>query len=201
MKNNLKKKIVDVAERESNFSSEIFLTREDIQRLRESIDNSRDKALIVTLWETGARLSELYNLRISDLNDWEHGIEVLIDGYTGKRKLPLIKSTPALKDWTKKHPENSNEKAYVWIDPEDEEKERVSYNYIRKLIKNAFENTGIEKISDVNHFRRSRAAVLANWLNEKEMKFWFGWQKESDLSGIMEGCSSCAGCPFSCKAR
>lgn len=197
MRTNLKERAVEIRSEEPDFSSEIFLTEEDISKLIDSADNRRDKALISVLWETGARLGELYEFKISDLSEWEQGFIVSINGYTGERELPLIESTTELRNWLKEHPKTSEGDAYVWIDQE----ERISYNYIRKTIKDLFEKANIDKISDANHFRRSRAAFLANWLDEDEIKYWFGWEKVSDLSGMMEGCSSCAGCPFSCKAR
>jgi len=45
------------------------LTEEDIQKLIKTATNTRDRALISMLWETGARMGELIDLTIGDIED------------------------------------------------------------------------------------------------------------------------------------
>ncbi|MFP4005919.1 MAG: tyrosine-type recombinase/integrase [Candidatus Hadarchaeia archaeon] len=197
----LEKMAKNISESETGFDSEVFLTEEDISELIKATDSTRDRALLSLLWETGARISELYDLKKSDLKEGEYGTIVSIDGYTGAREIPVFKSASILKEWLKEHRQKSESRSYLWIKGDGKNIEKISYNYIRKTIKELLERAGIDKIADISHIRQSRAAFLAKWLDEEEMKYWFGWQEESDITGIMQGCSSCAGCPFSCKAR
>jgi integrase/recombinase XerD len=44
---------------------ENLLTEDDIQRLIDTVDRPRDKAFIITLYESGARIGELGSLRLS----------------------------------------------------------------------------------------------------------------------------------------
>ncbi len=62
MKKNLLKK------QKRNYREIKYLTREEWQKLRGSIDNFRDKVLIELLYETGMRVGELSKLKIEDID-------------------------------------------------------------------------------------------------------------------------------------
>lgn len=81
-----------------------MLTEDDIDELLEASKNGRDRALIAVLWETGARIGELIDLTVRDLEDHHHGMKVVIDGKTGPRRLLLISSVPHLQSWFRSHP-------------------------------------------------------------------------------------------------
>jgi site-specific recombinase XerD len=90
-----------------------LLTREDIEAQIEAAKNPRDKALISMLYETGARIGELIDLTVGDIEDRDHGKKVVIDGKTGSRRLPLVRSVPHINDWLNKHP-NPEKDAPLW---------------------------------------------------------------------------------------
>ncbi len=62
MKKNLLKK------QKRNYREIKYLTREEWQKLRGSIDNFRDKVLIELLYETGMRVGELSKLKIEEID-------------------------------------------------------------------------------------------------------------------------------------
>lgn len=57
-----------------------LLTKEDIEAQIEAAYNPRDKAFIALLYETGARIGELIDLKVGDIEDREHGRKVIIEG-------------------------------------------------------------------------------------------------------------------------
>jgi integrase/recombinase XerD len=67
--------------------------------------------------DTGCRPSEILGLRIKDVvfkmaNDRQYA-EVLVNGKTGSRTVPLINSIPYVKDWIDVHPQRTNPNAYL----------------------------------------------------------------------------------------
>jgi site-specific recombinase XerD/predicted small metal-binding protein len=82
-----------------------LLTKEDIQKQIEAANNPRDKALISLLYETGARIGEIIDLTVDDIEDRQHGKKIVIDGKTGSRRIPLVESVPYLNNWLAKHPD------------------------------------------------------------------------------------------------
>ena len=90
-----------------------LLTKEDIEAQADAAKNPRDKALIWLLYETGARIGELIDLTVGDIEDRKHGKKIVIDGKTGARRLPLVESVPHLNNWLNKHP-NPEKDAPLW---------------------------------------------------------------------------------------
>lgn len=175
--------------------SEKFLDTEDVETMIDVAENSRDKALIALLWETGARISELYDLSLGDIEERKNNKLIILNGFTGKRKIPINKSIPLLEKWLSKHPDKENLDSSLWL---DQEGGKITYRYIRKMLQDTAEEAGIQKLVNPQHFRRSRAAYLTKILPQEEAIKWFGWDDKSDLSGLEMGCSDCSGCPFNC---
>lgn len=57
---------------------EELLTEEDIQKVVNAVNDVRDKALIITLYESGARIGEIASLRIKQVHFDEHGTVLII---------------------------------------------------------------------------------------------------------------------------
>lgn len=90
-----------------------LLTKEDVEKQLEECNNPRDKAFVALLYETGARIGELIDLTVGDIEDRKHGKKVVIDGKTGSRRLPLVESVPYLNKWLSEHP-NPEKNAPLW---------------------------------------------------------------------------------------
>lgn len=156
-----------------------LLTREDIDALKDGCRNTRDRAFIAMLYETGARIGELIDLTVGDIEDHDHGRKVVIDGKTGQRRLPLLEATPAINKWLNDHPEPEKDTP-LWCKLRSPE--QLSYHYIRqKLLVRAKERADIEKPVNPHHFRHSRATHLANEFKEAQLCEWFGWVQGSDV--------------------
>ena len=159
-----------------------LLTRDDVEAQVDAAKNPRDKALISMLYETGARIGELIDLTVGDIEDRNHGKKVVIDGKTGARRLPLVRSVPHINDWLNKHPKPEKD-APLWCkiqqgDPD----EPLGYRYIReKILAKNMDRAGIDKPSNPHHYRHSRASELATELKEAQLCEWFGWVQGSDV--------------------
>ena len=77
-----------IKEQKQNFLNDV-LSKEDIEKLLKSCgDNLRDKAIMLTLYKTGLRVSELLALTTKDIN--RNSIDV--EGKGGKyRRIPIVK--------------------------------------------------------------------------------------------------------------
>lgn len=159
-----------------------LLTKDEIEKQVDAAKNPRDKALIYMLYETGARIGEIIDLTVGDIEDRKHGKKVVIDGKTGARRLPLVESVPHINNWLNKHPSGEKD-APLWCKiqqggPEDQ----LGYRYIReKILKKNMERAGIDKPSNPHHYRHSRASHLATELKEAQLCEWFGWVQGSNV--------------------
>ncbi len=161
---------------------EEMLVEEEVKKLIENAKNPRDKAIIILLWETGARIGELIDLTIGSIEDHKHGYKLVVDGKTGSRRLPLIESVPYLNKWLEEHPDRENKESPLWVNiGEVNEGKKMTYHAIGKMLNDVSNRANIDKPVNPHHFRHSRATYMATRFTEAQMCEWFGWVQSSDI--------------------
>ncbi|MDK2463237.1 MAG: tyrosine-type recombinase/integrase, partial [Candidatus Korarchaeota archaeon] len=158
-----------------------LLTPDDISKMVSATTSPRNKALIILLYETGARVGELARLRISDLSPHPHGMQVHfpVEGKTGSRRVLVVASVPYLKAWLNAHPNPDNPAAPLWQAYANSPPPR--YGAICQILRRAAQAAGVRKRVNPHNFRHSRATYLANYLTEAQMNQYFGWVQGSDM--------------------
>jgi site-specific recombinase XerD/ribosomal protein L40E len=162
---------------------EEILTRDEIKKILEVCDNQRDVALISVLYESGCRIGELLNMRIKDVTFDQYGSVIVVDGKTGQRRLRLIESEPALRDWINHHPDKDNPEASLWISYKEHGK-ALERSGVIKRIKRLAKIAGIKKNVYPHLFRHSRLTHLAEDFTESDLRIWAGWGRSSKMPEI-----------------
>ncbi|MFH0978951.1 MAG: tyrosine-type recombinase/integrase [Candidatus Woesearchaeota archaeon] len=154
-----------------------IITEEEVNQVIEHGSNSvKEKALIRLLHETGARAGELLNIRIKDVVFKEKGGLVVVDGKTGERKVPIVKSVPYLIQWLDIHPFKDSKDSYLWVGESLSRRyEPLKHRGGQKLIDRCFEKAAIKKQHNYHWFRHSRATLLAPKLTEALLCKYMGW--------------------------
>ncbi len=163
---------------------EELLTEEDIQKMVNAVNDIRDKALIITLYESGARIGEIASLKIKQVHFDEQGTVLIIKGKTGMRRVRLIASDPYLRQLVNNHPAKDDPEAPLWIKKNSKEIEPLDYAAISKIIKRAAKKAGIKKRVHAHMFRHSRATFLAKYLTEAQLCQYFGWTMGSEMASV-----------------
>lgn len=162
-----------------------MLTIDEVKRLADAADNMRDKAVILCLYESGARVGEFLPIPIKHVQFDQHGCLVMIHGKTGSRRIRLIASSPTLAKWLSVHPDRMNPDAFVWTGLSNTNKgEMLSYVSLRRLLDKLRKKADVKKKINPHNFRHSRATELAKNLTEAQLCSIFGWQLGSDQPAI-----------------
>lgn len=170
------KKHVSLATAKKQINPSDIITEGDLSILIEKgCHNSRDRAFISLLHESGCRIGEMLNLRIKDIS--QDFSKIHVDGKTGKRSVPIKIISPAyLQKWLQDHPDKENPNALVWVCIEQSRKgQPLNYIGAIKLVKRAFTKSKINKKSNVHWFRHSRATINAEFMTEPMLCIYFGW--------------------------
>ena len=88
-----------------------MLTSNEIKELASHANNLRDRAFILSLYETGARIGELLSVKIKDVEFDKYGSLVNLNGKTGPRKIRILASSPAISNWLMEHPKRTDREA------------------------------------------------------------------------------------------
>jgi len=165
---------------------EDMLKEEEVELMIDTALNKRDKAIIALLWDIGARIGEIGNLRVKDIKFDDIGISILVNGKTGPRRVRAVWSVNYLKDWLKDHPNQKNPEAPLWFNfaKKTEKLEAMQYGAIRMQLNKISKKAGISKKIHPHLFRHSRCTHMASYLTEAQMNVYFGWVQGSDMPSI-----------------
>jgi integrase/recombinase XerD len=162
-----------------------ILDDEDLRLLLERTTNTRDRAFIYLLYETGCRIGEIVSLRIKDIiaSD-QYGKKITVNGKTGERTVRICDSAPSLDIWLREHPMRDDDEAPLFCGLNyDKRGEPVSDNFFRKLLRKIGKEAKISKPLYPHHFRHSAASRYAHSLTESQLNEYFGWVQGSGQSG------------------
>jgi len=135
--------------------------------------NPRDKAFLLTLWESGARIGEILELRWEDITDKGIVFDVYLDGKTGGRTVPVTDCVPILRQW--RDVQKQGREDYVFTSLQGG---RLSYGGAKKRLDVLADRAEVERKHNPHAFRKSRATFMAHQgANVFQLMKMFGWSK------------------------
>ncbi|MFC1803524.1 tyrosine-type recombinase/integrase [Thermoproteota archaeon] len=164
---------------------EELVTEEEVKKLIEVAENPRDKAFVSVLYESGCRVGELASVQLKHVTFDDYGAILLVDGKTGRRRVRVISSTPAIGTWLDNHPQKDDPEAPLWISLGTRGHHTlISYSAICSMLRRLARKANIKKKVNPHKFRHSRATHLATHLTEAQMKEHFGWTQGSNMASV-----------------
>lgn len=161
-----------------------ILTQKEVEALIDACRNTRDRALISFLYESGCRKGELLSIRIENVALTEYGAIVTIPkGKTGSRTIPIVYSASYLRQWIDVHPTKHDNTSPLFCSlyaPHN----TVTFSGLTHMFELLKERTGIKKSVYCHLFRHSRATHMATKYTEQEMKKLLGWTAGSDMAAV-----------------
>jgi integrase/recombinase XerD len=162
-----------------------LLTEDEVMKMIEVSEHPRDKAFLAGLYESGCRISEIGNLKISDISFDNYGAVAIVSGKTGMRRVRLIFSAVYFASWLDIHPGRDNPKAPLWIGVGTVGKgEAMNYSAFRALLQRVAEKAKIKKKVNPHNFRHSRSTHLSKHLTEAQMDQYLGWVQGSKMPSV-----------------
>lgn len=157
----------------SNKLPEELLTQDDIGALMDYETDAMMLALILTLYESGCRIGELFGLRRKHVQHDQIGAVLIVEGKTGMRRVRVIESAPYLDIWISEGSFRQDEPIFP-----------ISYAAFRKRLQVLAVHAGIQKRIYPHLFRHSRATFLASYLTEAQLCAYHGWTIGSSMPRI-----------------
>jgi site-specific recombinase XerD len=163
---------------------EELLTEDDVAKLAAAAENSRDRAFVLALYESDARIGELLNLRRKHVIFDQYGAILMLAGKTGDRRVRTILSGPALAQWMSDHPNKDDPESPVWLVIGDRNHAQpLMYESARLILRRLAKRAGVKKKVNPHIFRHSRSTILASNLTEAQLKQFAGWTSSSKMPG------------------
>lgn len=184
-----------------NKKRENLLTKTDVEAMIDAATSYRDKALIATLYESGARRGDVMSCRLKDLVFDSSGVKVTFpEGKTGPRTVRLIYAASYLRAWKENHPCRQNSEpdpdAFLCIGLHSKKHvdsvtgeitrvyERMTTHGFSLQIQKIAERAGVTKKVHPHMFRHSRATELAEYFSDQQLKQYLGWAPGSSMAAV-----------------
>ncbi len=146
------------------------LTRDEVERLADA-SKIRDKAIIMLLFDSGARAEEFLNIKISDLTKRDDTYKVrIVHSKTKPRTIHLPISTKYLELW---HNEYTHRDDQSYLFP-------ITYEGLRMMLHRVGKKVLNKRVTP-HILRHTSATYYANLLNHQQLCYRYGWSMASDM--------------------
>jgi integrase len=161
----------------------VYFTLDDLKSKIMSATNNEDlKAVLLVMFDLGARPSEFYNLRLNDFEMSKDRKKYLVNipeeiSKTYGRKIHLWLSTTALKNYVQRNKFSGDDLIFI-----------NKKSHVKKFLWEINKRSDVKKLTATvaksitfYDFRHSSACYYLNRYGTKEMKYRFGWKQESEI--------------------
>lgn len=179
-----------------------LLTEEELNQIILKCKTLRDRTVIALMAETGARVGEICNCTLGDVQPTTRGFSITMRGKTGERPVLAYKCQQLLRQWVSVHPDFENMEAPLFPTTrrynensftvkelrtpagDTQRKHRsLTSRQIGDILKTAAVDAGITKRVHPHLLRHCAATRFANFLTEQQMKIQLGWTPSSPMPG------------------
>jgi integrase len=164
-------------------SEKHYISKSDVVALLPFCKSTRDRTLVMLLYDTGARIGELLTLNVGDVKLGKREGIVTVNGKTGKRDIPITSSLPDLQNWLNQYKANPSDPLF----PSNRSGRLTvtgAQNVITKLVEKANIKDG-DKKTNIHAFRHSRLTSLATRkVPEMHLRRFAGWTANSNMPAV-----------------
>jgi len=161
---------------------EDILTQEDIEKIAKEATSVRDKALILTLYESGCRIGELLQLQIKNIKFDEHGVILDVEeSKTIPRNVRGIDYVDVLSAWLSVHPYKDDPEAPLWV---SQRGAPLKHDSVISALDRIKKKLNMRKKMNPHAYRHAKASHLAPYLKNATMSEHFGWSPSSKMPDI-----------------
>jgi integrase len=165
---------------------ERMITNEQIRQLVEACTSQRDRALLMYAWDSAARISEILNTKVGDVQFDQYGAVVIVDGKTGRRRVRLISSVPDMQAWVNQHPLKANPEAPLFVTYRryGSECRPLNIRTVQNTLKTIGKRAGVSNVHPhiIRHARLTD--LVKQGFTEMELRMIAGWEKNSAMPEV-----------------
>lgn len=156
----------------------------DVKKLVPACKTQRDRAIVMTFWDSAARANEVLNLNLGHVEIDKYGAVIVVEGKTGMRRIRLIEAVPDLQAWINQHPHKDDPDAplFVTFRNSGNKPKRIDIRTVQNTLKTVAEDAGVKKNIHPHAFRHGKLTDLVKrGFKETELRIIAGWEADSKM--------------------
>ncbi|HRO46540.1 tyrosine-type recombinase/integrase [Agriterribacter sp.] len=134
-----------------------LLNETELTRLFNALSNKKHKAMLFTAYSSGLRVSEIVNLKISDIDSGR--MQILVRSAKGKKDR-YVNLSPLLLDILRQYIKEYKPRPRVYLFESEQTLEAYPTRTVQQIFSNAKHNAGIRKEVGIHSLRHSFATHL-----------------------------------------
>ena len=163
---------------------EFLITSDEYQRILEATTSPQIKLIVKLLYETGARVSEILDLKIQNIEFNSYGAKLYVHGKTGQRVIPIVWYAGDLRQFLLVHPNKDKPESNLFYIKKYGNIFPFAYHNFRRQLGVVCKRAGINKRIHAHLFRHTRMTELAKTLPEQTLKQLAGWAGASKMAEV-----------------
>lgn len=163
---------------------EYLINSEEFEKILLNTTSPQMKLIIELLYETGARVSEILDLKIQNIEFNSYGAKLYVKGKTGQRVIPIVWYARDLRQFLLVHPNKDKPEYNVFFIQKNGQMLPFEYPNFRKQLGIICKRAGINKRIHAHLFRHTRMTELAKTLPEQTLKQLAGWSGSSKMAEV-----------------
>jgi site-specific recombinase XerD/ribosomal protein L40E len=163
---------------------EYLINSEEFEKILLNTTSPQMKLIIELLYETGARVSEILDLKIQNIEFNSYGAKLYVKGKTGQRVIPIVWYARDLRQFILVHPNKDKPESNLFFIKKYDQMLPFEYPNFRKQLGIVCKRAGINKRIHAHLFRHTRMTELAKTLPEQTLKQLAGWSGSSKMAEV-----------------
>ena len=161
---------------------EYLLSQEELELILNGTEEEQTKLFLNLVYESGARISEILQLKIQNAEFNAYEARLFLKGKTGQRVVPVVWCANKLRRFIASHPFKEDPEANLWYFRQGEDIFPVSYEVMRTRLRRICKKAGIKKRVHWHLLRHQRFTEYAKrGLGESNMRRLAGWSDDSKM--------------------
>lgn len=134
-----------------------LLNEEELSRLFNAMENRKHKAMLFTAYSAGLRVSEIVNLKLSDIDGQR--MQIMVSQAKGKKDR-YVNLSPVLLDILREYIKLIHPKPLVYLFESEQTRQAYPVRTVQQIFSNAKNKAGIQKEVGIHSLRHSFATHL-----------------------------------------
>jgi integrase/recombinase XerD len=171
-----------------DITDKALISPEEFTKMLDATQNTRDRAFLYMLYETGCRLGELLDLKLEDVHfDSDKSYFDVTRSKTQERRIFIFDCVRDLLAWMNQHPQKNDPEAYLFVNLKKGKKRkwgesRWDYDGALRIVQRVAKRAGIKKRVWVHLFRHTAATNDARRSLPPDLaRLKYGWGKNSRM--------------------
>ena len=179
---------IEMSRSKATITQSDLVTAEELKKMINGADNSRNRAIVANLWESAFRAAEFLSLKMGSVTEQPYGFDLTAEvSKTEMRTVPITMTAKYLAAWLNDHPARGDPEAPLWCSfgLNTYGKPLTGNKQLNSILKSAARRGGVTRNVHAHLMRHTRLTdMVRHGVRDSYLKGIAGWAKDSQMPSV-----------------